>query len=461
MENFLPEGFQVKMKELLKDEFEEFVQSYRQERVQGLRFNTLKCEPEVTACCCRDRFGLTAIIWLPEGYYYQTDKRPGKHPFHEAGVYYIQEPSAMAAAVLLDPQPGERILDLCGAPGGKTTQIAARLQGRGLLVTNEIHPARAKVLSQNIERMGIANAVVCNEESARLAGKFPGFFDRILVDAPCSGEGMFRKEEAAAAEWSQDAVIRCAVRQQEILANAAGMLKPGGRLLYSTCTFSPEENERTIKAFIETHPEFSVEAVPVPEGISGGRADWADGDMQMADTMRIWPHKAAGEGHFFAVLRKRQEDGERKKHRYPRCLSDRKQLADFEIFISQTLKGWEHGASYLTFGEQLYQIPPIMIDFDGLKVLRPGLHLGSLKKHRFEPSHALALHLRPEQVNQYYDMDCDGKEIRRYLAGESLSDNNNCKGWVLMCVNGYSAGWAKASGGMLKNHYPKGLRRQL
>lgn len=269
----LPEAFQEKMKALLGGEYGDFIKSYEKERVQGLRFNQLKVNIDEIPDEMQSEFQLKKIPWVKEGYYYHSQSRPGKHAWHEAGVYYIQEPSAMAVVELLDPKPGDVVLDLCGAPGGKTTHIASRMKGEGLLVSNEIHPARVKILSQNVERMGIANAVVTNADSRKLTDYFPEFFDKIVVDAPCSGEGMFRKDEGARAEWSPASVRLCAERQAEILDNAAAMLKGGGRLVYSTCTFSPEENEGSIQAFLERHPEFFVEQVPVYEGFGHGRPE--------------------------------------------------------------------------------------------------------------------------------------------------------------------------------------------
>ena len=235
----LPQVFRKKMKNLLGEEYEAFLESYDREREQGLRLNLLKTDRERFRE--ETEFSLKPIPWAEEGYYYGAKDRPGRHPYHEAGVYYIQEPSAMAVVSLLDPKPGDRVLDLCAAPGGKTSHIASRLQGKGFLLSNEIHPARARILSQNAERMGIANGAVFNEDSARLSAAFPEYFDKIVVDAPCSGEGMFRKDEGARAEWSSDKVRLCAQRQAEILENASAMLKPGGTMAYSTCTLSPEE----------------------------------------------------------------------------------------------------------------------------------------------------------------------------------------------------------------------------
>lgn len=273
----LPQDFLERMEKMLGQEYPAFLAGYEKEPKHSLRMNPLKGTDKTAYAWCPFLTG--QVEWEPNGYYYENDAQPGKHPYHEAGLYYIQEASAMAPVRLLKAEPGERILDLCAAPGGKTTQIAADMQGQGLLVCNEIHPARAKILSENVERMGIANALVLNETPSRLAERFEEYFDRILVDAPCSGEGMFRKNESACQEWSLDNVTLCAARQDEILDMAAGMLRPGGRLVYSTCTFSEEENEGSIHRFVERHPEFLI-----------------------SETIRLWPHKVNGEGHFAAVL---------------------------------------------------------------------------------------------------------------------------------------------------------------
>lgn len=466
-EGMLPEAFADKMKSLLGEEYGAFVKNYETERVQGLRFNPLKGNPDEMAERCRELFALKKVTWCREGYYYAKETRPGRHPYHEAGVYYIQEPSAMAVAELLDPQPGDVVLDLCAAPGGKTTHIAERLAGEGLLVSNEIHPARAKILSQNVERMGIVNAVVTNEEPGRLKTWFTEFFDRIVVDAPCSGEGMFRKDEQARREWSEANVAICARRQQEILDNAAGMLKAGGRMVYSTCTFSPEENEDGIARFLERHPEFSIESLDCPDGLSPGRPEWSRRAVPgLADTFRIWPHKAEGEGHYLAVLRKcgaadgvsDVDSNKRKRRKVPVYWKDKTGIRPYLEFERETLREANGGDCLILYGEQLYRVPPQMPDFTGLKVLRPGLHLGTFKKKRFEPSHALALVLKPEQVFRKCLLSAEGMEIHSYLHGSILAAEGMDKGWALVCVDGYSIGWAKAAAGVLKNHYPKGLR---
>ena len=297
----LPEAFAERMERLLEKEAEAFFKSYEKERAYGLRYNPLKTGGREGFFRLWEQAGLSPaglrpVPWCREGFFYEESLRPGKHPLHEAGAYYIQEPSAMSAGEAFDARPGERILDLCAAPGGKTTHTAGRMMGEGLLVSNETHPARAKILSQNVERMGIGNAVVTNMAPAELVPFFPEFFDGVLVDAPCSGEGMFRKEEEAGTEWSPEQVLVCAKRQEEILDCAAKMTRPGGRILYSTCTFAPEENEQTAARFLKRHPEFSLEELSHADLFAKGRPEWADGNPELLKTVRIWPHRTEGEG---------------------------------------------------------------------------------------------------------------------------------------------------------------------
>ena len=286
----LPQGFKERMSRLLGGEYPAFLASYDREISRGLRLNGWKSREgrregweregsgeEADFLRKEAGFSLEPIPWVPEGYFYGPDCRPGRSPLHEAGVYYIQEPSAMAAAALLDPEPGDQVLDLCAAPGGKTTQIGSRLKGRGFLLSNEIHPARARILSQNVERMGLGNVAVTNHAPGELADRFPEAFDKIAVDAPCSGEGMFRREEEALAQWSGELIKACAERQREILCSAARMLRPGGRLVYSTCTFAPEENEGVLADFLAEHGDFYVERRQGYEEFSPGRPDWVEG----------------------------------------------------------------------------------------------------------------------------------------------------------------------------------------
>lgn len=430
----LPEKFLARMQQQLGDEYDEYLRSLQRPRAVALRFNPLKGDIPALP------FVGEPVPWEPMGYYYDPDSRPGLHPYHEAGVYYLQEASAMASAALLEPQPGEIILDLCAAPGGKSTQIAGRMQGKGLLVSNEINQKRAKVLSRNIERLGIANTVVTNESPAALADRFPGFFHRIMVDAPCSGEGMFRKEEAAITDWSEENVEMCARRQAEILDCAAAMLRPGGRLVYSTCTFAPQEDEEAVEAFLARHPEFETESVNAP---------WFQ--ESRPGMYRLWPHKLLGEGHFAAVLRKmdcREEtaDGNPDKPMpLPKAFLTFAKELDIALPDGQAV----------TFGDTLYWMPPQMPALHRLRVLRPGLELGALKKDRFEPAHALALWLK--HCKNEISLSPESKELAAYLHGEAIPCT--VRGWCLVKVGAYSLGWGKGDGNQLKNHYPKGLRK--
>lgn len=493
----LPEQFKDRMKALITDEYEDFVSSFENDenRYHSFRINRTKAgdrESEVIAKFS-DKAVVDKVSWEDRGYYYDPDSFPGKHPYHEAGLYYIQEPSAMAPVSFLDPQPGERILDLCAAPGGKSTQIADRMKGEGILVTNEINRDRARILSLNIERLGIKNALVLNEDSGHLADVFEGYFDRILVDAPCSGEGMFRKNENAFSEWSLENVALCAKRQEEILDNAARMLLPGGRLVYSTCTFSPEENEAQIYRFLLKHRDFHAFKPALVGGMENGRTGFIDraaceGDLpfeltpseklesynEISASVRLWPHKVRGEGHFLCVLQREGSSAKMSQGYAPGggvIFAKKEQIKPFLDFSKEYLKvrfGSEgdpdHRGTFLMFGDQLYFCPLYMPSLKGLKVLRPGLHLGTNKKDRFEPSHALALILTAKDVRQSFDFNSESFSIKQYLNGQSirlsegLEDAAGKKGWCLITCDGFSTGWGKITGLILKNHYPKGLR---
>ena len=429
----LPQAFLQRMIQQLQGEFPAFLESLERPRAVALRFNPLKGErPSLP-------FAGDCVPWEPEGYYYDPEARPGLHPYHEAGVYYLQEASAMAPVALLDPQPGEWVCDLCAAPGGKTTQIAGRMKGEGFLLCNEYSPKRAKILSRNIERMGVANALVTNETVERLAQRMPGRFDRVLIDAPCSGEGMFRKEEAAVTDWSPETVQMCARRQAEILHHGSALVKPGGRLVYSTCTFAPEENELAVARFLQEHPDFQVENVDAPWFAKGN-----DG------TFRLWPHKLLGEGHFAAVLRRADGDEEETIKE-----AAGEKLPSVWISFAKDLAIQLPAGKAITFGNCLFWAPEEMPDIRGLKVLRPGLELGEVKKDRFEPAHALALWLRGAARVQSYPWD--SREMTDYIHG--LTVPCGLKGWCLVQTDGFSMGWGKGDGKVLKNHYPKGLRR--
>ena len=428
----LPEAFLQRIQNQLGDEYEAFLQSLERPRAVALRFNPLKGEqPQLP-------FVGENVPWEPQGFYYDPDARPGLHPYHEAGVYYLQEASAMSAVSMLDPQPGERVCDLCAAPGGKSSQIAGRMAGEGFLLCNEYSPKRAKILAQNIERLGVANALVTNETVDRLAGYLPGFFDRVLIDAPCSGEGMFRKEADAVTDWSQETVEMCAQRQAGILDAGAKLLRCGGRLVYSTCTFAPEENEQAVAAFLERNPQFTLETAVAPWFTPAGEGQF-----------RLWPHKLLGEGHFVAVLRKNGDE----EAEGSACPGE-KPPKEWTAFAKDLGIQLPNGKA-VSFGSTLYWAPNEMPELKGLKVLRPGLELGVVKKDRFEPAHALALWLK--NCKNTVSFGADSAQIKAYMHGDVVPAT--VKGWCLVQVDGYSIGWGKGDGNMIKNHYPKGLRR--
>lgn len=464
----LPFEFTQRMHLMLGDEYTAFEEAFQQQKFQALRINSLKAGKEFADKC---DFISEAVPWAENCFYFDINERPGKNPLHEAGLYYIQEPSAMAPVHFMQIEPGERILDLCAAPGGKTTQIAAAMAGKGILVTNEINAARAKILSLNVERMGIANAMVTNETPEKLANHFEAYFDKILVDAPCSGEGMFRKNEEAEKQWSSENVKLCSERQAEILECAERMLSSGGTIVYSTCTFSPEENEGSISSFLERHHDFCLIPTDKTAGMEGGRPEWVkfsknniidNGDVLKQNIdycVRMWPHKVRGEGHFMAVLKREGEAHCFDNNFCPNGIQagvgkDKlKPWLEFQkLFLRKEIKG-----IFYKFGDQLYCAPENMPSTDGLRVLRSGLHLGTFVKDRFEPSHALALSMKKEDAVISFDLSSEELTVRQYLNGQTFRASAQ-NGWCLVTVDGYSIGWGKSNNGMIKNHYPKGLR---
>ena len=517
MINEFPQDYINRMKKQMGEEYDSFIKSYELPYVKSLRVNLLKISPKdcvsllgkkQVSDCDLNKFG---VPWESAGVYYceedeekacglATDSllvnSPGKSPLHEAGAYYIQEASAMLPVTMLDlDHDGLTVLDLCAAPGGKSTQIAAYLKGRGLLVSNEIVSSRALILSENIERMGVRNALVVSEDPNKLSDRFAGFFDRILVDAPCSGEGMFRKHPEAMEEWSLDNVDMCAARQDMILDCAANMLAFGGKIVYSTCTFSMEEDEGSCERFLKRHPEFEICDAPT----------------------RLFPHKERGEGHFAVSFVRTGQTGNcedtsfaaqnelsgkdcsmsaRKSEKRKSAANQGKMIfskeekqalstfvgetfcseSNISIIINECLNvGKSYALSNLSgqklvrFGDCIYLAPVSVPDTNGLKVMRIGLKLGEFKKNRFEPDHAFCMATAPADVKNYCDYDYKSAEIAGFLNGMTLTVNesddglqvfSDKKGWCLVCVNGVSLGWGKIAGNIIKNHYPKGLRIQ-
>ncbi len=439
----LPEAFVARMRAQLGTHADAYFAALEQPYQRGVRLNPRKPVPPEAL----DGFG-ECVPWNPDcGRYLSVDSAAGLDPLHEAGAYYIQEPSAMAPVAVLDPRPGERVLDLCAAPGGKSTQIADALCGEGLLVCNEPVPSRARILSRNIERMGIANALVVSEEPEKLAPLWPESFDAVLVDAPCSGEGMFRRHPETRGEWSEAAPAGCAARQRHILQSAVRMLKPGGRLVYSTCTLNREENEDVAAWLLQTFPELT--AVPFSLPIGEGRA------LEAPDGLaHLYPHELQGEGHFVAQFAKA-----------PGACGDRFTPAAQQL--SKPDKALL--AAYQTFAKGLPLLPqantqmgdtllcaPDLPPLKGIRVLRAGLQLGTLKGKVFAPDHALAIALPPQAMPC---LPLSRAEALRYQSGEAIAAPETLSGWCLPVYQGLALGFGKASGGQLKNHYPKGLRR--
>lgn len=451
----LPKDFIDKYTYLLGEEAEAFFATYNQPKASGLRVNPLKGSTDTFLA--KQPFQLQPVPFCETGFYYEEAEQPGKHPLHAAGAYYIQEPSAMFVGEVLSPEPGDIVLDLCAAPGGKSTHLAGRLQGDGLLLANEIHPVRVKALAENVERLGVRNCIVTNETPAKLAARLSGFFDKILVDAPCSGEGMFRKDPDAISYWSLEHVENCAKQQREILHHAYAMLKEGGTLVYSTCTFAPEENEQIIEWLLAEYPDMELIPIAKEHGLAPGRTEWSRKETDMTSAVRLWPQLLKGEGHFVAKLRKHGPSSSKVKP--VASTVTKQQFKEYEAFAKQTLSKPAAGILF-TFGMQLYAVPESSPSFDKLKVIRAGLHLGEFKKNRFEPNHALALALQPDDVQHVISLESEQEEWKAYMRGETLQTGGS-HGWSVVTIDGYTLGWGKETQGILKNAYPKGLRRHI
>ncbi|MBQ2699716.1 MAG: RsmB/NOP family class I SAM-dependent RNA methyltransferase [Clostridia bacterium] len=428
----LPQAFIDQMAEALREELPAFLSSYEQPYHRGLRVNPFK-QPKKGLRQWIE--GLEEQIpWEPQGWYLPMDSQAGSHPLHEAGAYYLQEPSAMIPAAVLAPRPGERILDLCAAPGGKSTQLATRMAGEGLLVSNEPVPSRAQVLSRNMERLGVPNSLVVSAMPDALAQRWPEFFDGVMVDAPCSGEGMFRRHPETREEWMPQSPQGCARRQREILWQAAKMVRPGGRLCYATCTLNRVENDEVVAAFLEAHPDFER----MPFTLSGL--------PENNGAVHIYPHRIKGEGHF-AALFVRKGEGRRQE---ATCGGLKKPDAARQSALDAFHPGLKADG---LLGDTLFKLDE-WPDVTGIKVLRAGIHLGQMKGKVFAPDHALALAYGQNFAFPRFEVDID--QAQTYLRGETLAAAS--KGWQIVSLDGIPLGWVKVSDGIAKNHYPKGLR---
>lgn len=467
---YLPEAFLKRMQEMLGEEYEEFLAAYEEPRTYGLRVNTRKITPEAFERL--NVFPVRKIPWVENGFFYEGDVRPARHPLYAAGVYYLQEPSAMTPAACLPVQPQDRVLDLCAAPGGKATELGARLKGQGLLVANDISASRARALLYNLEVFGIDNIFVTNETPAAMAGVFEEFFDKILVDAPCSGEGMFRKEEAVARDWTPEKSEYFAGQQREIVRQAVRMLRPGGMMLYSTCTFAPCEDEQTISWVLEQFPEMHLVPLPAYDGFSEGQPRWGNGDEALRQCVRLWPHKMHGEGHFLALLKK---EGMECEERTKGCGTGsakgnqsgpgltRKERKILEEFLEPCSKAFP-AERLEQRAQKVYLVPEISREVRGLKFLRNGLYMGELRKDRFEPSQQLAMSLRAGEFQERICLDPEDERVERYLRGETLNirpeETEKPSGWKLVCVANFPLGWGKLVNGVLKNKYQSSWRKK-
>ncbi|PID85677.1 MAG: SAM-dependent methyltransferase, partial [Chloroflexi bacterium] len=401
MSKLPPPAFLAKMESLLGADYAAFAQSYQEASQRGLRVNTLKIAP--ADFISKVPFALTPVgAYEPAGFRLEEDCQPGRHPFHAAGLYYLQEPSAMAAAALLQPEPGDLVLDLAAAPGGKATHLVTLMQDQGLLVANDVHRGRAKILAENLERWGARHVMVTNNQPEQLARTFGSIFDKVLVDAPCSGEGMFRKQGGFA--WGEEMVAACSRRQSAVLETAVSLVRPGGMLAYATCTFSPEEDEQVVARFLAAHPQFSLCQPPAYVGFQSGEPAWADGNPDLSRAVRLWPHHFQGEGHFIALF---QHQGEPsiaalpRSHKKPHMFPTRAQRQLWQDFEREHLNvSWEDERLQVVNGRYLILPPAIQLPTQGLHLLRLGLNLGELRQNHFKPAHALALALIPDEIKQ-------------------------------------------------------------
>lgn len=460
----LPIAFEEKMRSLLHEEYADYEKCFDEARHYGLRVNTNKITVEEFLKIAP--WKLEPIPWIHNGFYYDGDcVQPAKHPYYFAGLYYLQEPSAMTPADRLPVDPGDKVLDVCAAPGGKATELGAKLQGKGVLIANDISSSRAKGLLKNLELFGIGNMMVLSEEPGKLTEYFRGYFDKILIDAPCSGEGMFRKDKKMVKAWEEHGPEFFSKIQRSIITQAASMLKTGGMLLYSTCTFDPSENEQTIEYLLSEYPEFEICSIWPYEGFAEGMPETGDsGNQELKKTVRIFPHRMQGEGHYLALLKKGhcEENNAADADRAGKTAGRKKKLPEeLDAFFQDV--DWELDASRLDIhGERVYYMPEGLPDLKGVRFLRSGLLLGELKKNRFEPSQALAMCLKRKDYARVLDLPLEDERVIKYLKGDTLDLEDMVsakeKGWYLVCVDGYPLGFGKLLGQTLKNKYLPGWR---
>ena len=464
MMNHLPAAFEDKMRALLGAEYEEYERCFDEPRHYGLRVNTAKISVEEFLKIAP--WPLEPVPWIRNGFYYDGEKyQPAKHPYYFAGLYYLQEPSAMTPADRLPVEPGDRVLDVCAAPGGKATELGAKLNGTGILAANDLSSSRAKGLLKNLELFGIGNVLILSEEPGRLVPYFKGYFDKILIDAPCSGEGMFRKDRKMIRAWEEHGPDYFSKIQRSIVTQAAEMLREGGMLLYSTCTFSPEENEQTIEYLLQEYPQFEICEMEGYEGFAQGMPEVSlTGDERLKKTVRIFPHRMKGEGHFLALLKKGSQTDRARPAANPGQGSRAGKLPpELEVYLASVKREMDPARMDIR-GDKVYYMPEDVPPLKGIRFLRTGLLLGELKKKRFEPSQAFAMNLKKEEYEHIIDLPASDERIIKYLKGETLDVEDVTlpgeKGWYLVCVDGYPLGFGKLASQTLKNKYLPGWRWQ-
>lgn len=458
----LPVAFEISMKEMLGADYENYLASFSRDSLRGIRVNTSKVAPdrflELSPYC------LKQVPWCKNGFYYEKKDIPAKHPYYFAGLYYIQEPSAMVTANFLPIEKGDVVLDLCAAPGGKSTELAAKLEGTGLLVSNDVSYSRAKALLKNIEMFGAGNVLVTSEQPHVLAKRFPAFFDKILIDAPCSGEGMFRRQASMIKAWGQDKPGQYQELQRSILKEAVTMLKPGGMLIYSTCTFSKEEDEQSVEYLLSLDNSLHLQELPMIDGFDRGHPKWGLTDCEeLTKCRRLWPHRVEGEGHFVALLQKDREERLQTPETESHFNFSKNKLTKEAAEFIQSVRYPFAPERIDVQNDRVYYIPEKMPDVSGLRLLRCGLYMGDIKKNRFEPSQSFAMFLKADEFPNVFDMPVSDGRVIKYLKGETilLSPEETCRcsdGICLICVDGFSLGFGKLSKGTMKNKYLPGWR---
>lgn len=441
----LPEKYLNNMKKLLKDDYQDYLACFDHPSFNGLRINTSKISVEDFITI--SPFDIKPVPWCDNGFIYNNEDKPSGHPYYHAGLYYLQEPSAMAPASIMDIEENDYVLDLCSAPGGKATQLANKLNGTGILVSNDISASRQNATLRNLERFGVTNSFVISDEPSHLAEKWPEAFDKILVDAPCSGEGMFRKDPSLIKSWLERGNEYYCEIQKSILENAVKMLKPGGKILYSTCTFSPKENEEVMQYILDKHSEFTL--LPINQPL------FEHGVIKNLEyCARLYPHKLHGEGHFLVLLQKNGTSNKQSKKKYPFTCS----VESVNEFMKQVKKDFS-GYEVKIMKDKVLFVPDTELSFDSVRVLRSGLLAGVLKKDNFEPCQQLAMALKADEFNNVISLDVNDERVNRYLKGETIEYECSYNGWVLICVDKYPLGFGKIKNNRIKNKIDSGWRK--